>query len=68
MNKLLIPAEGTKVRKPDGKHLDPAGEIVEMSSYWARRLASGDVAEQAIAAKRSPRAGAASNQTTANQE
>lgn len=65
--KNLIPADGIKVRKPDGKHLDPAGESVEMSSYWLRRLAAGDVAEKKNQAKPSASA-AASNKNPKNQE
>lgn len=45
--KLLQPAPGLKVRHPDGRHLDPAGELIEMSAYWFRRLAAGDVVEAA---------------------
>jgi hypothetical protein len=41
---ILIPAPGLRVRKPDGTLLAPEGEVVEMNSYWLRRLADGDVA------------------------
>lgn len=41
--KRLQPAPGIKVRRPDGRHLAAEGEVVEMSSYWQRRLAAGDV-------------------------
>lgn len=50
-SKVLKPAPGVKVRRPDGarKHLAEAGEEVTMSSYWRRRLAAGDVVEVAPA-------------------
>lgn len=41
----LQPAEGLVVRKPDGRLLPPKGELVEMSSFWQRRLNDGDVVE-----------------------
>ena len=43
--KILKPAGEAKVRRPDGKHLATAGERVEMTSYWVRRLAAGEVIE-----------------------
>lgn len=43
--KLLRPADGKKVRRPDGKHLAEDGETVELNSYWRRRLDAGDVIE-----------------------
>lgn len=44
--KVLKPAGDAKVRRPDNrKHLKPEGEAVEMNSYWARRLAAGEVVE-----------------------
>lgn len=39
----LKPAAGRRVRKPDGALLREAGERVERSSYWLRRLGDGDV-------------------------
>ena len=42
---FLRPAEGVKVRRPDGGHLAEKGETVTMTSYWQRRLADGDVVE-----------------------
>jgi hypothetical protein len=48
--KRLQPAEGAKVRHPDGRPLAPAGELVTMTSYWLRRIAAGDVVEVADAA------------------
>jgi len=43
--KFLRPADGVKVRRPDGGHLAEAGENVEMDNYWRRRLTQGDVVE-----------------------
>ncbi|HEY1035548.1 MAG TPA: DUF2635 domain-containing protein [Pseudoxanthomonas sp.] len=40
---FLRPADGVKVRHPDGRALSAAGETVDMTSYWRRRLAAGDV-------------------------
>lgn len=41
---FLIPATpDLQVRKPVGGHLAPAGEEVQLDSYWRRRLADGDV-------------------------
>lgn len=39
------PAGHNLVRNPDAamRHLDPAGEPVEMSTYWRRRIKDGDV-------------------------
>lgn len=48
---FLRPAEGVKVRHPDGRHLAAEGETVTMTSYWQRRLAVGDVVKGAAAAK-----------------
>lgn len=49
--KVLKPAKGVKVRRPnDRRHLAEGGEEVTMSSYWLRRLADGDVVE-VVAAK-----------------
>lgn len=39
------PAPDRRVRKPDGALLDAAGETVERSSYWMRRLQAGDVVQ-----------------------
>lgn len=50
MTKTLKPADGLKVRKPDGQHLKASGEPVEITSYWQRRLIAGDVIEVAEAA------------------
>lgn len=38
---ILKPANGLKVRKPNGQHLAEAGEAVRMSAYWLRRLKEG---------------------------
>jgi hypothetical protein len=45
LSKIHIkPALGKKVRKADTKmHLAEAGEEVEKSPYWNRRLKAGDV-------------------------
>lgn len=45
MIKVIKPADGIKVRRPDGQHLSESGEAVEMSTYWTRRLLSNDVIE-----------------------
>lgn len=50
MTKTLKPAAGLKVRKPDGQHLKAAGENVELTSYWQRRIIAGDVIETDAAA------------------
>lgn len=34
-----------KVRKPIGRHLAEAGEMVAIDSHWERRLRDGDVVE-----------------------
>lgn len=39
----LKPAPDRRVRHPDGRLLDPAGETVERSPYWRRRMTAGDV-------------------------
>ena len=39
----LIPADGLKVAKPQGGHLDAKGEAVTLDSYWRRRIADGSV-------------------------
>lgn len=45
--RTLKPAEGRLVRHPgdDKRPLDPQGEVVEMNSYWRRKLKAGDVVE-----------------------
>lgn len=50
MIKIIKPAAGLKVRKPDGQHLKNAGEPVELTSYWQRRIIAGDVIETDAAA------------------
>lgn len=39
------PAGRNLVRNPDAamRHLDPAGELVESSTYWRNRIKDGDV-------------------------
>lgn len=41
----IKPVEGRLVRHPgdDNRALDPAGEAVEISSYWRRKMNAGDV-------------------------
>ncbi|WP_141219922.1 DUF2635 domain-containing protein [Escherichia coli] len=42
--KLIKPArENIRVRKPDGAHLSPDGECLNVCAYWFRRQAEGDV-------------------------
>ncbi len=47
--KHLKPAPGLIVRYPDGRRLPDEGKPVPMNTYWARRLAAGDVVEVAAA-------------------
>lgn len=61
VTKLLKPANGLKVRHPNGgRHLDPDGETIEITAYWIRRLGAGDVVEAAPAkpAAKAPQAAA----------
>ena len=46
---LATPAEGMRVRKPDGVPLKPEGEPVERDSFWLRRERDGDVKLSEIA-------------------
>lgn len=50
---LVKPREGVKVRDPVSKlHIPEAGiEVPNTDTYWARRLADGDVVEVKPAAK-----------------
>jgi len=43
----IKPAGHNMVRNPDAamRHLDPAGETVELNTYWLRRLAAEEVVE-----------------------
>ncbi len=50
----LHPAPGALVRKPDGARLSDAGELVPLSSYFARLLADGDVLRGKPLKKRKP--------------
>lgn len=43
--RFLRPADGVKVRHPNGRHLSAEGEQVEITAYWRRRIAAGDVVE-----------------------
>lgn len=47
----LKPAEGRRVRKPDGSLLSDAGELVDNTPYWIRRVNAGDVVEAKAPAK-----------------
>lgn len=58
--KKLKPAPGCNVRKPDRSHLAADGEAVEMSSYWHRRIADGDVIEVEVEKKPARSAASAS--------
>lgn len=40
---ILRPAEGARVRKPDGTLLAENGERLELTPYFARLIADGDV-------------------------
>ncbi|MGL4709435.1 MAG: DUF2635 domain-containing protein [Aeromonas veronii] len=42
--KTVRPADGRRVRKPDGSLLAEQGESVVWSSFWLRRHRDGDVA------------------------
>lgn len=53
--KILKPAGEANVRHPGGKHLKRDGERVEMTSYWLRRLAAGEVVEVAAAKPAAPK-------------
>ncbi|XQE65772.1 DUF2635 domain-containing protein [Pseudomonas sp. P3C3] len=39
----LVPAEGLKVRHPQGGYLPPEGGFVVLDSYWRRQLADESV-------------------------
>ncbi|WP_137971866.1 DUF2635 domain-containing protein [Pseudomonas sp. F(2018)] len=39
----LVPAEGLKVRHPQGGYLPPEGDYVVLDSYWRRQLADESV-------------------------
>ncbi len=49
---ILKPAPDRRVRHPDGRLLDGAGETVMASPYWARRLRDEDVVETTLAKKK----------------
>lgn len=41
---MLKPAGHNLVRNPDtGGHLDKAGQLIVLNSYWTRRISDGDV-------------------------
>lgn len=43
MEKIFAtPKPGVLVRHEDGRALNPAGEVVERTSYWLRRERDGD--------------------------
>lgn len=59
-DKITIkPAPGLQVRHPDGRKLKADGEPVQLTTYWRRALAAGDVVEvkpdSTTAAARPPR-------------
>ncbi|QPT08584.1 DUF2635 domain-containing protein [Sphingomonas paucimobilis] len=39
----LRPADGRRVRKPDGQLLKDEGEPIEIDTFWRRRLDDQDV-------------------------
>lgn len=43
--KLKPASEGLLVRKPEGGYLSDKGEEVAMTTYWERRLKTGDVVD-----------------------
>lgn len=44
MEKTFIrPAQGLRIRMPNGNILPTEGAEVELNSYWLRRLEEGDV-------------------------
>ena len=47
MKKFLKPkSESLKVANPkNGRHLDPKGEFIEITTYWQRMINCGDVVE-----------------------
>lgn len=48
------PADGLKVRTEDGRrHVKEDGEVVELTTYYRRRLYGGDLVEAADTAKAS---------------
>jgi len=66
--RILRPAEGVKVRHPDGRQLAAEGERVTMSSFWQRRLDAGDVVEVVEAAPAVAAKGAADGRNKGNRE
>jgi hypothetical protein len=50
-HRQIAPAEGRRVRHENGALLDPMGEGVAWSPWWARRLADGDIEEVGIIAE-----------------
>jgi hypothetical protein len=53
----IKPAGHNMVRNPDAqmRHLDPAGEPVEMNAYWLRRLAAEEIEVVEDAPVKSPK-------------
>lgn len=43
----VVPADGRRVRYPDGRELPDKGDTVPRDSYWLRKIADGDVTEEA---------------------
>jgi hypothetical protein len=40
---FVRPADGLKMRHPDGRHLAEDGDMVPLNSYWRRRIAGGEL-------------------------
>ena len=52
MKKYIKPARaGLQVRKDDGQHLNPEGGELQVSAWWLRREAEGDVVITTIQAE-----------------
>lgn len=49
---FLRPADGRRVRRPDGAVLAEDGERVAPSHYWHRRIDAGDVTTSAPQARK----------------
>ena len=50
-HRQIAPVEGRRVRHENGNLLDPMGEGVVWSPWWARRLDDGDIEVFEIAAE-----------------
>ena len=38
----ICPAEGRRIRHPDGRVLDARGETLSLNTHWRRLIAAGD--------------------------